>query len=67
MTKNIDWGSLGFVYQPTDYSVTAMHKDGKWGELELTADHTVQMSECACVLQYAVQERVAAQRPTAVG
>ena len=53
MTKNIDWGSLGFVYQPTDYSVTAMHKDGKWGELELTADHTVQMSECACVLQYA--------------
>ena len=26
--KNIDWGSLGFVYQPTDYSVSAMYKDG---------------------------------------
>ena len=51
--KNIDWGSLGFVYQPTDYSVSAMYKDGKWGELELTADHTCHMSECACVLQYA--------------
>ncbi len=53
MTKDIDWGSLGFTYQPTDYSVSAFYKDGKWGEPELTADHTCRMSECACVLQYA--------------
>ena len=53
MTKNIDWGSLGFVYQPTDCSVTALYKDGKWSEPELTYDHTVHISECACVLQYA--------------
>jgi branched-chain amino acid aminotransferase len=53
MTKNIDWGSLSFTYQPTDYRVTASYKDGKWSELELTTDSTVHISECAGVLQYA--------------
>ena len=53
MTKNIDWGSLSFKYQPTDYRVTATYKDGKWSELELTTDPVVHISECACVLQYA--------------
>ena len=53
MTKNIDWGSLSFTYQPTDYRVTATYKDGKWSELELTTDATVHISECAGVLQYA--------------
>lgn len=53
MTKNIDWGSLSFEYQPTDYRVRAIWKDGKWGELELTEDSTVHISECAGVLQYA--------------
>ena len=53
MTKNIDWGSLSFKYQPTDYRVTASYEDGKWSELELTTDPTVHISECACVLQYA--------------
>ncbi len=53
MTKNIDWGSLSFEYQPTDYRVRAIWKDGKWSELELTEDSTVHISECAGVLQYA--------------
>ena len=53
MTKNIDWGSLSFKYQPTDYRVTASYKDGKWSELELITDPTVHISECAGVLQYA--------------
>ena len=47
MTKNIDWGSLGFQYQPTDCSVSAIYKDGTWGEPEITTDHTVHISECA--------------------
>ena len=47
MTKNIDWGSLSFKYQPTDYRVTASYKDGKWSELELITDPTVHISECA--------------------
>ena len=52
MAKDIDWGSLDFSYRPTDYSYVSMYKDGKWGEGKLTAEHTVTMSECACVLQY---------------
>ena len=52
MAKDIDWGSLDFSYRETDYSYVSMYKDGKWDEGKLTKDHTVTMSECACVLQY---------------
>ena len=52
MAKDIDWGSLDFSYRETDYSYVSMYKDGKWDEGKLTGDHTVPMSECACVLQY---------------
>ena len=34
--KNIDWGSIGFGYIPTDYRYVANFKDGKWDEGELT-------------------------------
>ena len=30
--KNIDWGSIGFGYIPTDYRYVANFKDGKWDE-----------------------------------
>ena len=50
--KDIDWGSLGFAYQHTDYSYVCNYKDGKWGEGELTPDHTVTLSECAGLLHY---------------
>lgn len=51
--KNIDWSSLGFGYMPTDKRFVATYKDGKWDDGVLTEDATIQMSECACVLQYA--------------
>ncbi|MBR0412112.1 MAG: branched-chain amino acid aminotransferase [Eubacterium sp.] len=51
--KDIDWGSLGFSYMPTDYRFVANFKDGKWSEGELTEDATITMTECAGVLQYA--------------
>ncbi len=50
--EDIDWGNLDFNYRQTDYSFVSMYKDGKWDDGELTKDHTVTMSECACVLQY---------------
>ena len=50
--KDIDWGSLGFAYQHTDYSYVCNYKDGEWGEGELTPDHTVTLSECAGLLHY---------------
>ena len=50
--KDIDWGNLGFAYQPTDYSYVCNYKDGQWEEGGLTEDHTVTLSECAGLLHY---------------
>ncbi len=51
--KNIDWGSLGFGYVPTEKRFVSLFKDGKWDDGVLTEDATVTISECAGVLQYA--------------
>lgn len=51
--KNIDWGNLGFAYMPTDYRYVANYTNGAWDEGGLITDSTINMSECACVLQYA--------------
>lgn len=51
--KNIDWGNLDFGYVQTDYRYVANFKEGKWDEGGLTDKATIEMSECACVLQYA--------------
>jgi len=51
--KDIDWGSLGFGYLQTDYRYVANFVDGKWDEGGLTDKATIEMSECAGVLQYA--------------
>lgn len=51
--KDIDWGSLGFSYMPTDKRFVAIYKDGAWDEGKLVEDANIVMNECACVLQYA--------------
>ena len=53
MAKDIDWGNLPFGYMETTKSFVANFKDGKWDEGTLTGDHSVTISECAGVLQYA--------------
>lgn len=50
--KGIDWGALGFAYQPTDYSYVSNYKDGKWDEGTLTTDHSITLSECAGIFHY---------------
>ncbi len=50
--KNIDWGSLGFAYMPTDKRFVSNYKDGAWDDGVLTDDPTVTISESAGVLQY---------------
>lgn len=50
--KDIDWGSLSFSYQPTDYSYVSNYRDGAWDEGGLTPDHSVTLSECAGLLHY---------------
>ena len=51
--KNIDWSNLGFGYMQTDMRYVSTYKDGAWDEVGLTDKATIEMSECACVLQYA--------------
>lgn len=51
--KNIDWSNLGFGYQKTDKRYVSNYKNGAWDEGVLTDNAMIEMSECACVLQYA--------------
>ncbi len=51
--KDINWNELGFGYIKTDYRFVSNYKEGKWDEGTLSTDDMIQMSECACVLQYA--------------
>jgi len=51
--KAINWSELGFGYVQTDKRFVANYKNGAWDEGCLTDKATIEMSECACVLQYA--------------
>lgn len=51
--KDLDWGNLGFGYHQTDKRFVANYKNGTWDSGVITEDATVQISECAGVLQYA--------------
>ena len=51
MSKNIDWSSLGFGYVQTDKRFVSNYKNGAWDDGVLTEDATVNLSECAGVLQ----------------
>ncbi len=51
--KKIDWSNLSFSYMETAKSFVANFKDGKWDSGKLTKNHSITISECAGVLQYA--------------
>ena len=51
--KNIDWSNLGFGYVETDKRFVSNYKNGAWDDGALVSDATIQLSECAGVLQYA--------------
>ncbi len=53
MSKNIDWGNLGFGYTQTEQRYVANYKNGAWDEGGLSDQANITMTECACVLQYA--------------
>lgn len=50
--KHLDWSSLGFKYQPCDFSYVSNYKDGAWDEGGLTDDHSLVVSECAGIFHY---------------
>lgn len=50
--KNIDWANLKFGYMHTDYNVRCYYRDGKWGEIEVCSEDTVNLSMAATCLHY---------------
>ena len=49
---NIDWQNLPFGYVKTDYNVRCWYRDGKWGEIEVTSEETINIHMAASSLHY---------------
>ena len=50
--KEIDWSNLSFGFMPTDYNVRCNFHNGKWGEIEVTSEQTINLSMAATCLHY---------------
>ena len=50
--KNIDWGNLKFGYMRTDYNVRCYYRNGKWGEIEVCSEDSINLSIAATCLHY---------------
>jgi branched-chain amino acid aminotransferase len=51
--SEIDWKNLVFGYVPTDYNVRCSYSNGKWGELRVHSEATINLHISAAVLHYA--------------
>lgn len=54
MTKQteIDWSNLPFGYYPADYNLRCYYRNGKWGEIEVSSEETVNLHIAATTLHY---------------
>ncbi len=52
MMKEIDWANLSFGYVKTDYNVRCYYRDGKWGEIEVCSEETINLHMAATSLHY---------------
>lgn len=51
-SHEIDYNSIGFGYIRTPYNVRCYFRDGKWGEVELHSEETLNMHMAATCLHY---------------
>ncbi|MBO4371377.1 MAG: branched-chain amino acid aminotransferase [Bacteroidales bacterium] len=51
-SPDIDWNKIGFGYIRTDYNVRCYHRNGKWGEIEISSDENISMHMAATCLHY---------------
>ncbi|MBI5217793.1 MAG: branched-chain amino acid aminotransferase [Bacteroidia bacterium] len=49
---NLDWGSLPFGYQKTDYNLRCYYRNGKWGEVEISSSEYINIHMAASALHY---------------
>ena len=52
MADTLDWSNLGFGYRKTDYNVRCYWRDGKWGEIEVSSEETLNIHMAATCLHY---------------
>ena len=50
--KEIDWANLSFGYMKTDYNLRCHYRDGKWGEIEVCSEETLNIHMAATCLHY---------------
>lgn len=50
--KNLDWANLSFGYIKTDYNVRCYYRDGKWGEIEVSSEETINLHMASVCLHY---------------
>lgn len=50
--SELDWANLSFGYIPTDYNVRCAYTNGKWGEIEVHSDVTINLHMAASSLHY---------------
>ncbi len=51
----MDWSALGFDYSKTDWNVRYEFTDGKWSEMNVTADEYIKMHMSAYCLHYGLE------------
>lgn len=52
MEQQLDWSNLGFGYRKTDYNVRCYYRNGKWGEVEVCSEETLNIHMAATCLHY---------------
>ena len=50
--NEIDWSNLSFGYMKTDYNVRIYHRNGAWGELEISSSENINLHMAATCLHY---------------
>ena len=50
--QNIEWSKLPFGYLPTNYNVRCYYRNGKWGEIEVSSEETINIHMAATCLHY---------------
>ena len=50
--QEIDWKNLPFGYRQTDYNIRCYHRNGQWGELEITSSEYIPIHMSATCLHY---------------
>lgn len=50
--KNLEWEKLPFGYVPTNYNVRCYHRNGQWGEIEISSSEYLSIHMAATCLHY---------------